>query len=378
MNVLDLYCGAGGLSAGFELLEAFHVVAGLDRFEPAVRTFYRNHPRASRAFSAPWDVTGVRGADLLRELGRIDVVVGGPPCQGFSHAGPRTARDERRQHVWQFARVVSELCPRAFVMENVNGLLVTGQRTRGQLLDRLARFYAKHGYSVASQVLDAADYLVPQRRRRLFIVGVRDATFEFPAPSSRADPGLFRAAGPLSTVGDALGDVPAPSGAPSQAYGLAPRGWLQEFLRHGSDGLRNHTPSRHGPDMLQRLSRQVPGTRLYPNWNHSWFRLVLAQPSPAVKENHRAPFVHPTEPRVTTPRECARLQTFPDGFVFEGTKTAQLIQIGNAVPVLLGFAVASALAAALRVSREPTPRAAMIPGAAPRRGRKERTGREVG
>ncbi|MBK9517992.1 MAG: DNA cytosine methyltransferase [Anaeromyxobacter sp.] len=378
MNVLDLYCGAGGLSAGFELLETFRVVAGLDHFEPAVKTFYRNHVDANRKFASPTDITSVRGEDLEKELGKIDIVIGGPPCQGFSHAGPRTVKDARRDHVWEFARLVSEIKPKAFVMENVNGLLVTGQKKRGQLLEELTAHYEKCGYRVVSQVLDAADYLVPQRRKRLFIVGVRSGKFEFPLPMSGAVPDLFHRVERFSTVSDALGDLPEPKGLPDQPYEASPHGWLQQYLRHGSNGLNNHTPSKHSPDMLRRLSKQEPGTRLYPNWNHSWFRLILAQPSPAVKENHRAPFVHPTAPRVTTPRECARLQTFPDWFVFEGTKTAQLIQIGNAVPALLGLAVATALAKSLGASLKLTERAAMVPSAAVPTSRAERKGRLAG
>ncbi len=353
MNVLDLYCGAGGLSAGFELLRSFRVVAGLDHFAPALTTFYRNHPHANREFSDAVDISGVSGVDLKRGLGNIEIVVGGPPCQGFSYAGRRAAIDDRRDHVWHFARLVSEIGPRAFVMENVNGLLVTGQEKRGQLLEDLTSYYERVGYRVTSQILDSSAYMVPQRRKRLFLVGIRDGAFDFPLPASVAVP----------TVGDAFGDLPEPSGVLVQSYDRAPNGWLQKFLRFDSIALHNHTPSKHSSDVREKMSKQEPGTCLYPTWNHSWHRLVLDRPSPAVKENHRAPFVHPSEPRVTTPRECARLQTFPDWFVFEGTKTAQLIQVGNAVPVLLGFAVASALAASLGADLATTDRATMVPRA---------------
>src|SRR5205823_1545930 len=117
-------------------------------------------------------------------------------------------------------------------------------------------------------------------------------------------PTLF-APRPVSTVWDALSDLPSPVRDEPQPYGEKPRtGWLQEFLREGSDALYQHTPSRHSQDMVRRLRLQPRGTRLYPNWNHSWYKLDPDRPSPAVKENHRAPFVHYSEPRVTTPREC--------------------------------------------------------------------------
>src|SRR5713101_1159485 len=266
--------------------------------------------------------------------GDIEVIIGGPPCQGFSHAGPRVRKDPRNRMVWEFLRFVEALRPTAFVMENVSGLLTTAQRQRGEFLEALRDEYWKLGYAARWAILDSADFRVPQRRKRLFLVGFRDRKREFTFPESPcgADGRMFSLPDPKQTTGDALSDVPTPIEADPQPYEREPSTWLQHFMRHGSKALSNHSPTRHSREMVKKIHAQEQGTRLYPNWNHSWYRLDPDLPAPAVKENHRAPFVHFAEDRVTSPRECARLQTFPDRFVFAGTKTAQLIQVGNAVP----------------------------------------------
>lgn len=354
LRVLDLYSGCGGLSLGFELTGAYDVIAGLDKFEWAVESFHANHPAANRAFKKVLDIGALSPSSVRDELGGSpDVIVGGPPCQGFSKAGKRTGVDPRNLEVWNYLKMVRELQPMAFVMENVDGLLTTGQSERGQLAAELQSEFESAGYVVRAELLDAVNYNVPQRRKRIVMVGIRgkSAPFAFPAPLSPEEHTLLTRGRPINTVLDALGDVPTPTDRNPQPYTKQSRTWLQRFLRLGSPGLYEHSITHHGDDMVMRLQAQKTGTRLYPNWNHSWYRLDPSRPSPTVKENHRAPFVHFSEPRVTSPRECARLQTFPDRYRILGTKTAQLIQVGNAVPALLAAAVATALAHALNEDR---------------------------
>ncbi|MBI4510435.1 MAG: DNA cytosine methyltransferase [Deltaproteobacteria bacterium] len=360
LTVLDLYSGCGGLSLGFELCGAYRVLAGLDKFEWAVRSFYENHPAACRGFSLPVDIGATTGDKIVEILGeRPDVVVGGPPCQGFSKAGRRTGADPRNAEVWNFQRLTCELSPSAFVMENVDGLLTTGQATRGSIVSELADRFEGHGYAMHSAILDSAHFRAPQRRKRFFLVGLKEkAHFAFPSPAC-GDEGPE----PFCTVSDALDDLPTPLPQDPQPYGpKRPTTWLQRFLREGSHALHQHSLTAHAPEMVRRLRVLKQGTRLYPNWNHSWYRLDPERPSPAVKENHRAPFVHPAESRVVSVRECARLQTFPDRYRILGTKTAQLIQVGNAVPVLLAASVATSLAHALGCASEVT-----CPGGLPSR-----------
>jgi DNA (cytosine-5)-methyltransferase 1 len=347
-SVLDLYSGLGGLSLGFELTGFFRTAGGIDNFPPAVETFYRNRDVKPRLLSRPLDVSMLRPEEVLDDLGESpQVLIGGPPCQGFSHAGRRLEDlrgDSRNQHVFHFFRFVRHMRPLVFVMENVSGILRTGQSKEHELIDSLMRAYGEIGYRTTWDILNTAHYRVPQVRRRFIMVGVRDSErpFIFPERVCSEERRLFGE--PVNTVLDALGDMPAPNGGGRIPYDLPPSTPLQRFLREGSSGVVNHLVTLHSTKMTERLGAQQVGSRLYPNWNHSWFRLDPTRPSPAVKENHRAPFVHFSEPRATSPRECARLQTIPDRLELVGTKTAQLIMVGNAVPPIFSAHVATAVA----------------------------------
>lgn len=356
LDVVDLFCGAGGLSHGFELTGAFRIRAGIDSYARAMETHGRNHPHVAKSLRGALDVTELDPSEVASAAGgRVQVIVGGPPCQGFSHAGPRLRDDPRNQMVLEYLRFVEAIRPAAFVMENVSGLLTTAQSRKGELIEELQENYARLGYATTWRVLNSVDFRVPQKRRRLILVGIQGTkAFEFPESPCGSEERLFSFPERVQTVSEALDDMPSPIADDPQPYDQDPRTWLQRFLRRGSNALHNHLQTKHSEDVLERIRLQRQGTRLYPSWNHSWFRLDPELPSPAVKENHRAPFVHHREHRATSPRECARLQTFPDRFVFSGTKTDQLIQIGNAVPCLLAAHIATALATQLGV-RVPQP-----------------------
>lgn len=356
---VDLFCGAGGLSCGLEMTGAIRVVAGVERDARAHATFRANHPHA-RATAGPADVHDVSGEALLREAGvsRVDVVAGGPPCQGFSNAGYRDPKDVRNSLVFQHVRLVGELRPRFVVMENVVGMTSFRIDAREMVLDRVCRELQDLGYRLnvtagrpetwRAAIVNAADHGVPQQRRRVLVLGALDE----PVPSlvaTHAPPDRAAMLGlkPWVTVREALADLPEPSAEEPQPYGDAIA--VSEFaglMREGSDSLPDHVPTRHRAGMPERMAAQAPGAPLYGSWAHAWVRLDPDRPSPTVKENHNAPFVHPWRPRVTTPRECARLQSFPDRFAFEGPKSRKLVQVGNAVPPLLGLAVGRAILAA--------------------------------
>ena len=351
LTLLDLYSGLGGLSLGFEFTGSFSTLAGLDFYPPAVETFYSYHSPRSPILSQPQDLTRLEPSRVLDELGEApDLIVGGPPCQGFSHAGRRLEsieEDERNIQVLRFLHYVEKMRPKAFLMENVSGILLTGQDSRYELLDNLTRHYRELGYAVSFKILNTAEFRVPQNRKRLILVGIRGARapFVFPSPpcdgSESGGLGLYEK---VNTVADALSDLPTPTEDEPQDYELPPQTALQAFLRQGSTCLHNHLVTNHSAEMLRKLAAQAVGTRLYPKWNHSWYRLNPDKPSPAVKENHRAPFVHFSEDRATSPRECARLQTIPDRIRLGRTKTHGLIMIGNAVPPIFSAHLATALA----------------------------------
>jgi DNA (cytosine-5)-methyltransferase 1 len=364
LSVVDLFCGAGGLSKGFELYNLngrfdgpnpkvkFEVLAGLDLYQPALDSFYQNHDVEPGRFAQSTDISKVDGADIRAATGQgqIDVVIGGPPCQGFSQAGNREASDERNQLVKDYARIVGELKPTFFVMENVPGLRKTLHAGTNSYLDWVVKKFSGMGYTVSFYQLTASEFGVPQNRKRVVVLGSRgQGQLPAPAPTNSAQPDLAVRQKPIVTVGDAIMDLPKPTPTEQlQSYDQEPTSRYAKLMRAGSKGVRNHILPKHGPEMIAKIEKQQQGTRLYPNFNHAWIRLHLGRPSPTVKQNNRAPSVHPTQHRVTTAREMARLQSFPDAFVFAGTKSAQLHQIGNAVPPFLAKALAQVVAAQAR------------------------------
>lgn len=348
ISLLDLYCGLGGMSIGFEMTEAFRSLAGIDWDPWALRTYYSAHSAGPAWLQKPQDMTSLSPQAVLDALGeRPDVIVGGPPCQGFSAAGKRLesyTHDPRNQQVLEYLRFVREIRPRVFVMENVSGIRTTGQDRQNQLLDHLIKCYEELGYRIAWKVVNSASYRVPQKRKRFVMVGVSGSgAFTFPDPPSDGRGDLFSSGEPMLTAADALSDLPTPVRAEPQDYGSEPVTALQRFLRQGSLGVYNHLVTKHSDETVARLEQQEVGGRLY-DWNHSWIKLDPNAPAPTIKMNNRAPAVHYTEPRLISPRECARLQTIPDRVILAGNKTQQLVQVGNAVPSIMAAHLATAVA----------------------------------
>ncbi|MEA3190536.1 MAG: (cytosine-5)-methyltransferase 1 [Thermoplasmata archaeon] len=359
LTVVDLFCGAGGLSKGLELYNRngrfdgprpkakFEVQAGLDIYQPALDTFYRNHECPPTRFTESTDISRVSGKEIRQAAGisKVDIVVGGPPCQGFSQAGNRDAADERNALVKHFVRLVGELRPSYFVMENVPGLRKTEHTVGNSYLEWILGKFKALTYELTFSQLTAADYGVPQNRRRVVIIGsLGNGRVALPEATHAVQGDLSGKRKRLVTVGDAILDLPSPQGEGPFAYEKPAHSKYAEVMRRDSDGVYNHVRPAHTPDMVAKIAKQKPGTRLYPNFNHAWIRLHLQKQSPTVKQNNRAPAVHPVDNRVTTVRECARLQSFPDSFIFSGTKSSQLLQVGNAVPPLLARALAQAIA----------------------------------
>ena len=302
---------------------------------------------------------------------RPTVIVGGPPCQGFSSAGMRLAGDNRNTLVSVFAQLVARVRPPAFVFENVEGILTT---EKGQRIDDLLGPLVADGYRVHLRKVNAANYGVPQHRKRVLAIGGLgfDPTFPEPTRSAFGAPGATLAATQLplaETVGDAIGTLPAPTAeAPGRPEGhycraiddarrekmaallpgqtmrdLPEEFWHQSYRRRAHRRVRDGTPSerRGGPPAGMR-------------------RLKENEPSKAITGGAIGEFVHPSEDRFLTLRECARLQTFPDWFAFCGTKAERSLLIGNAVPPLLAEVVARGLAKDLGHQRMRDGRGALL------------------
>lgn len=354
-NAIELFAGSGGLMLGLEMAGFQTLVANEIHSDPC-KTLRRNFPHVPVIEGSISEVS----RDALIEAGgrrEVDLVAGGPPCQGFSTAGLKDPVDPRNSLIGEFVRIVREVQPRFFLMENVTGLKTLHD---GRLFANVLSEFDSLGYSFQYGIVHAADFGVPQMRKRLIIIGARDEELpEFPIPRFRSpkDATLFTSDLPtFRTCGDALGDIPAiAAGEICTEYEQPPRSEYQRLMRSGSDRLFNHQTSKHRPETIAYYSLVPPGgtwldippeKRKKKQGMQRWptgglARTVTSEPTD---------FLHPTLDRIPTIRELARIQSFPDRFEFIGQRTtgnkmrrlgycAQSQQVGNAVPPLLAQAI---------------------------------------
>lgn len=360
---IDLFCGVGGMTFGFEQA-GFDVVAAFDIEHWNIATHRRNFPQ-TKAFAL--DLAEASGKTIRRLacIGNrtIDVVFGGPPCQGFSVGGKRDLSDKRNLLLYEFSRLVRELKPRYFVMENVRGLLLDHARP---VLESFLRRVKRAGYAVAEPVglLDAADFGVPQRRQRTFILGYRKGLSApgYPTPKAMIDESGKEY---KPVVRDAISDLPdieqyedlfdidvfdGELGEGSH-YSQLMRGLARDAADRSRPRkmierrLTGCLRTKHSRQTTKRFAATPPGAS---EPISRYIRLDLDRVAPTIRAgtgrdhgNHTAPRpIHPTVPRCITTREAARLHSFPDWFEFHGTRWHDFRQIGNAVPPLLARAVA--------------------------------------
>lgn len=338
---IDLFCGAGGLTVGLESA-GWKCLAAMDNWPDAISTYRRN---ISDHDAHEIDVHEVDEAWLARNLAeRPDWVVGGPPCQGWSTVGKRIWDDERNDLFTEFMRIVRLLQPRHFLIENVLGLKDMGAAVDVQAL------FSGIGYQVSFHQVRAADYGVPQLRRRVIFVGSREHLL-VDKPRKTHEEHQF------TTVWDAIGDLPPVGpGETVSEYDRAPFTAYQKTLRGRSRRIQGHTVSAHPSRLVKALSfipdggnRSAIPRRYQPSsgWHNTYSRLNSKEPAVAVTSNLGKPSgtrcVHPFQDRGLTAREGARLQSFEDRFHFEGGIVSQRLQIANAVPPLLAQALGECL-----------------------------------
>lgn len=313
MTFVDLFCGAGGLSKGLEMA-GLQGVCGLDWFAEAGMTYKRN-------FNHPFVDGDIKQQEIKEQFystvkeqlnGRkLDIVAGGFPCQGFSMAGNRIVDDPRNSLYLEMLEIVKTLQPDFVICENVKGLR---SMLNGGVEKKIIADYKEIGYEMNVTVLCAADYKTPQKRERVIFIGNRIGAKNY-HPKPILSPTEY------VTTGEAIADL----------------------MNHPEDVKFNHVPTKHRPDMAQRMLELPEGESLYKGYSDAWKKCPWNEASCTIKENHGGVNIHPKLPRVLTAREMARLQSFPDDFIFEGTKNKQLVQIGNAVPPLLGKAIGLAI-----------------------------------
>ena len=314
----DLFCGAGGMAKGFEMA-GFNQVCGLDWFKEAGMTYREN-------FSHPLiegDITQREIKDKFINTVKeklngknLTVLSGGFPCQGFSMSGNRIVEDKRNSLYKDMLEIIDELQPEFIVAENVKGLR---SMLKGKVEDKIKADIRKLGYVVNVTVLNSADYYVPQKRERVIFIANRIGKKNYhPAPLLESDSYI--------TTKEAIGDL----------------------VKLKDDPKFNHVRTNHTDDMKERLAKVPEGKSLYDKYSDSWKKCPWNEASCTIKENHGGVNIHPIEPRVITVREMARLQSFPDSFIFKGTKSKQMVQIGNAVPPLLAKAIALSIKRTLK------------------------------
>ena len=334
---IDLFSGCGGLSLGFEWA-GFRGLLAIDNCRDALATYCYNRNGAHVLCT---DIEKLDASALLQGFGgtHVDLIIGGPPCQGFSIAGKRLVDDKRNALYKSFVRFVATFRPKALVLENVPNILSIGN---GAIKEAIVEDFSELGYTIEYKVLLASDYGVPQNRRRAFFVGLLNGkSFQFPKKLVES---------PITSF-EALSDLGENTVTDGSAYAIPPQSKFQELMRRGSVGIYNHQATAHTyktvktialvPDggNYEDLPMELQNTRKV---NIAWTRLNSQRPSFTIDTGHYHHF-HYKYNRVPTVRESARLQSFPDNFIFKGGKGSQLRQVGNAVPPLLARAIAHSL-----------------------------------
>lgn len=363
MNSIDLFCGCGGMTLGFEW-SGYNSIITSDIDENCGKTIKRNFPNTKFILG---DISNVKKEDFDKLLnGReVDVITGGPPCQGFSLANKNRNKvedDPRNKLFYEYVKFIKWYNPKAFVMENVKGLL---SMEKGKVIKLIKEEFenAGIGYNVDYKVLKASDYGVPQTRERVILIGFRKDLGLFPEfPEKTITKEI--------TVWEAISDLPqieAGQGKDEVDYSSEPANEYQKFMRKKTNKIFNHIAMKHTQRLIDRFNAIQPGKNLLDVWethgamkrgkpnekseikfSQNNLRLIADKPAPTVAASFQSNFIHPFLNRNFTAREGARFQSFTDDFIFEGMRTkmsweiglSQYQQIGNAVPPLMAKAIA--------------------------------------
>lgn len=337
--VVELFCGCGGTSKGFEMA-GYEIAMGIDIHEPSIKTFKHNHPNA---YTILGDIKQIN-PEVIKDLipYEIDVLIAGIPCQGFSlNNRKRHDGDERNFLYKEFVRFAKILKPKVVMIENVSGIRSAGG---GEFVKTIESEVSKIiGSNVTSKLLCAQDYGVPQRRKRVIFIGIRDGEFDFNKIIKTHGPDTDKK---YVTVKEAIGDLPPiKAGEVTYEYTQPPFSSYQKLMRMYSKKLTNHIAPKHPESTIKKIHEIKQGQPIYPRFKQrirlDWNGLSPTQVSGGIRSQFQ--FAHPEIDRGETIREKCRLQSFPDDFEVLGGTVQSRVQIGNAVPPLLALAIAKAL-----------------------------------
>jgi len=331
MKIIDLFCGIGGLSLGFENA-GFEVAAAIDMWDDAIKTFNHNRKeKVAKTISVEQFNDEILPNLIKKE--KISGIIGGPPCQGFSTVGKRDIDDDRNKLYLEFYKAVKIANPDFFVIENVKGMLTLN---KGAFVDDIMKRFGEDGlgYTISKQLVNAADYGVPQNRYRVFFVGIKGHKFVFPEASEV-----------VLSARDGISDL---VGSDVEHYSLKPENDFQRKMRGSQKRPMNQEYTDHSEQTISIISQIPDGGNIkclpaeywqVRKYNKAFERMSSSRPSNTIDTGHRNYF-HYLEPRIPTVRESARIQSFPDNFEILGTRGSQYKQVGNAVPPLLAQAIA--------------------------------------
>lgn len=351
--MVDLFAGVGGLSYGFSKLPQFNILAANEIEKDISIAYTMNHPNV-RMINC--DIHDLTEEALNEAVGNqcIDLVVGGPPCQSYSTVGKRQM-DDRANLFMQYKRILKILTPKAFVFENVTGIL---SMDKGRLFPKIQEEFHEIGYNLKFEVLNAVDFGVPQQRERVILVGFKGKNpFVFPMPT-HGDSFFTK---PYVTLRDALDDLPVlKSGERADEYSHGADNEFLQFVRQSGSPLTEHAAPKNGEHLIKIMETLKDGEgrddlpediRPKSGFPNTYAKLWWDRPSTTITRNFACPSssrcVHPRDSRAMSIREGARLQSFPDDYVFYGSDGTKRLEIGNAVPPLLSIAIAKQMALAM-------------------------------
>lgn len=361
IKVIDLFCGAGGLSYGFAHDNNFEIVAANEILPNMAKAYSLNHPSVEVYID---DIKNFGAHCVKKDLGivpsDIDIIIGGPPCQAYSTLGKRLMDDQRGKLFQEYYRVLKEFNPKFFLFENVKGLL---SMQGGELLETIISLFKSLGYKVQYKLLNAADFGAPQIRERIVIVGSKlKNDFQYPLQTHYGKEeahGLFGNSLELHlTLEEAISDLPfIKSGEESFEYASEPQNEFQKMIRISAPKKLMDHNAPHNNAKLVKIMELLPdgGTpedlpkelRPMSGYKNTYCRLWWNRPSTTITRNLSTPSssrcIHPKAPRPLTTREGARIQCFPDSYKFYGSRSDRNLQIGNAVPTVLSNALVRAI-----------------------------------
>lgn len=361
LKIIDLFAGVGGLSYGFAQDNDFEIIAANEILPNMAKAYELNHPSV-KVYCKDIKDFGIK--DLQKDFGivegEIDLVVGGPPCQAYSTVGKRLIDDPRGKLFQEYYRVLKEIKPKAFIFENVKGLV---SMKGGELLTTIVSLFESLGFKTVYKILNAVDYGAPQNRERIIIIGsILDSKFYYPQPTHyNPETGLTlfeNSLKPYLTLSDAISDLPfIKSGAESFEYSSPPKNDFQKLMRtNAPKKLMDHNAPKNNEKMVKLMQSLPDGgspkdlpedLRPKSGFANTYCKLWWNRPSTTITRNLSTPSssrcIHPLASRPLTTREGARIQTFPDDYIFFGSRSDKNLQIGNAVPPFLSTALKNSM-----------------------------------